>query len=120
MARRSCQTALYHIAEALVRWMAPILSFTADEVWGYLPGDRAQFVFTEEWYRGLFGLDAAEQMNDAFWAELLKVRGEVNRVIEQARNDKKVGDRWRLPSRCMRMRRWRRSWTVCRTSCALC
>lgn len=56
VARRSCQTALYHIAEALVRWMAPILSFTADEVWGYLPGDRAQFVFTEEWYRGLFGL----------------------------------------------------------------
>ncbi|ACR67901.1 isoleucine--tRNA ligase [Edwardsiella ictaluri] len=91
VARRSCQTALYHIAEALVRWMAPILSFTADEVWGYLPGDRAQFVFTEEWYQGLFGLDAAEQMNDAFWAELLKVRGEVNRVIEQARNDKKVG-----------------------------
>ncbi|STM08325.1 isoleucyl-tRNA synthetase [Escherichia coli] len=33
VARRSCQTALYHIAEALVRWMAPILSFTADEVW---------------------------------------------------------------------------------------
>lgn len=40
VARRSCQTALYHIAEALVRWMAPILSFTADEVWGYLPGER--------------------------------------------------------------------------------
>ncbi|XPE35036.1 class I tRNA ligase family protein [Shigella flexneri] len=33
-----CQTALYHIAEALVRWMAPILSFTADEVWGFLSG----------------------------------------------------------------------------------
>ena len=37
LARRSCQTALWHIAEALVRWMAPILSFTADEIWGYLP-----------------------------------------------------------------------------------
>ncbi|MGC6746388.1 class I tRNA ligase family protein [Escherichia coli] len=46
MARRSCQTALYHIAEALVRWMAPILSFTADEVWGYLPGEREKYVFT--------------------------------------------------------------------------
>ena len=33
LARRSCQTALWHIAEALVRWMAPILSFTADEIW---------------------------------------------------------------------------------------
>lgn len=37
LARRSCQTALWHIAEALVRWMAPILSFTADEIWQHLP-----------------------------------------------------------------------------------
>ncbi|QTF07058.1 isoleucine--tRNA ligase [Brenneria izadpanahii] len=91
IARRSCQTALYHISEALVRWMAPILSFTADEIWGYLPGERAQYVFTEEWYDGLFGLDTADVMNDAFWAEILKVRSEVNKVIEQARNDKRIG-----------------------------
>ncbi|MFE8101597.1 isoleucine--tRNA ligase [Brenneria goodwinii] len=91
IARRSCQTALYHISEALVRWMAPILSFTADEIWGYLPGERAQYVFTEEWYDGLFGLDTADVMNDAFWADILKVRSEVNKVIEQARNDKRIG-----------------------------
>lgn len=91
VARRSCQTALFHIAEALVRWMAPIMSFTADEIWAYLPGERAQYVFTEEWYDGLFGMAESEQMNDTFWAELLKVRGEVNKVIEQARNDKRVG-----------------------------
>lgn len=90
LARRSCQTALYHIAEALVRWMAPILSFTADEVWNELPGKRAQYVFTEEWYDGLFGLAAGEQMNDAFWADLLAVRGEVNKVLEQARADKHI------------------------------
>ncbi|MBS1205507.1 MAG: ileS [Proteobacteria bacterium] len=91
VARRSCQTALYHIAEALVRWMVPIMSFTADEIWGYLPGDREKYVFTGEWYEGLFGLAESEAMNDAFWDELLKVRGEVNKVIEQARADKKVG-----------------------------
>ncbi|MCW7549364.1 isoleucine--tRNA ligase [Photorhabdus sp. APURE] len=90
LARRSCQTALYHIAEALVRWMAPILSFTADEVWNELPGKRAQYVFTEEWYDGLFGPAAGEQMNDAFWADLLAVRGEVNKVLEQARADKHI------------------------------
>lgn len=89
--RRSCQTALFHIAEALVRWMAPIMSFTADEIWGFLPGKRAQYVFTEEWYRGLFALAEGENMNDAFWAELLKVRGEVNKVLEQARADKRLG-----------------------------
>ncbi|HHK5884799.1 TPA: isoleucine--tRNA ligase [Serratia marcescens] len=91
VARRSCQTALYHIVEALVRWMAPIMSFTADEIWGFMPGKRAQYVFTEEWYDGLFGLAEGEPMNDAFWAELLKVRGEVNKVLEQARADKRFG-----------------------------
>ncbi|MDE9432512.1 isoleucine--tRNA ligase [Xenorhabdus bovienii] len=88
LARRSCQNALFHIAEALVRWMAPILSFTADEVWNELPGNRAQYVFTEEWYDGLFGLEDGADMNDTFWAELLEVRGEVNKVLEQARADK--------------------------------
>ncbi|MEL5569876.1 isoleucine--tRNA ligase [Serratia bockelmannii] len=91
VARRSCQTALYHIMEALVRWMAPIMSFTADEIWGFMPGKRAQYVFTEEWYDDLFGLAEGEPMNDAFWAELLKVRGEVNKVLEQARADKRLG-----------------------------
>jgi len=91
LARRSCQTALWYIVEALVRWMAPIMSFTADEIWGYLPGKRSQYVFTEEWFDGLFGLAADESMNDAYWAELLKVRGEVNKVLEQARADKRIG-----------------------------
>ncbi|MGK2889745.1 MAG: isoleucine--tRNA ligase [Candidatus Malihini olakiniferum] len=91
VARLSCQTALFHIAEALVRWMAPIMSFTADEVWSYLPGKRAQYVFTGEWYDGLFGLEKDEMLNDAFWADMLKVRAEVNKVIEQARNDKRIG-----------------------------
>jgi isoleucyl-tRNA synthetase len=91
LARRSCQTALYYIAEALVRWMAPIMSFTADEIWGELPGKREKYVFTGEWFDGLFGLADNESMNDSYWAELLKVRGEVNKVIEQARADKRVG-----------------------------
>jgi len=91
VARRSCQTALWHIVEALVRWMAPILSFTADEIWGQLAGKRQKYVFTEEWYQGLFGLSADEPMNDEYWEQLLKVRGEVNKVIEQARADKKIG-----------------------------
>ena len=91
LARRSCQSALWYIVEALVRWMAPIMSFTADEIWGYLPGKRSQYVFTEEWFDGLFALDASEPMNDAYWDELLKVRGEVNKVLEQARADKQIG-----------------------------
>ncbi|MBE2893568.1 isoleucine--tRNA ligase [Spirabiliibacterium falconis] len=91
LARRSCQTALYHIAEAAVRWIAPILSFTADEVWLHLPGNRSEFVFTEEFYDGLFALDNNQPMNDAYWQKILTVRAEVNRVLEQARNDKVIG-----------------------------
>jgi len=91
VARRSCQTALYHIAQALVRWMAPIMSFTADEIWNYLPGEHDQYVFTGEWYEGLFGLEADEKMGNGFWDTLLTVRGEVNKVIEQARADKVLG-----------------------------
>ncbi|MFZ7198838.1 isoleucine--tRNA ligase [Avibacterium avium] len=91
LARRSCQTALWHIAEALVRWIAPILSFTADEIWQYIPGERAEFVFTEEFYDGLFPLSAEETMNDAYWQQVLKLRDEVNRVLEQARADKVIG-----------------------------
>ena len=91
VARRSCQTALWHIAEALVRWMAPIMSFTADEIWGHLSGEREKYVFTGEWYQGLFGLPESEVLNDSYWEQLLKVRGEVNKVIEQARSDKRIG-----------------------------
>ncbi|UQZ25768.1 class I tRNA ligase family protein [Actinobacillus pleuropneumoniae] len=93
LARRSCQTALWHIAEALVRWMAPILSFTADEIWSYLPQveGRSEFVFTEEFYEGLFGLTEADKLDDAYWQQILKVRAESNRVLEQARKDKVIG-----------------------------
>jgi isoleucyl-tRNA synthetase len=48
--RRSAQTALFHIAEAMVRWLAPILSFTADEIWSFMPGKRGPSVFLEIWH----------------------------------------------------------------------
>jgi isoleucyl-tRNA synthetase len=90
VARRSCQTALYHIAEAMVRWMAPILSFTAEEIWEYLPGDRGDSVFLEEWYQGLFALPGDSDMGRDFWARVQTVKQGVNKAIEQARNDKVV------------------------------
>ncbi|VFP80585.1 isoleucine--tRNA ligase [Candidatus Erwinia haradaeae] len=90
VARRSCQTALWYISEALVRWIAPILSFTADEIWQYLPGNRAKYVFTEEWYDNLFSLSDHEIMNNMYWDQILKVRGAVNKIIEQARIDQLI------------------------------
>ncbi|CAK6712854.1 isoleucyl-tRNA synthetase [Vibrio harveyi] len=90
-AQRSCQTALYYIVEALVRWMAPIMSFTADEIWNEMPGERDKFVFTGEWFDGLFGLAAGEELNNEFWTEIQAVRGAVNKLLEDARKEKTIG-----------------------------
>ncbi|OCG14737.1 isoleucine--tRNA ligase [Gilliamella sp. App6-5] len=92
IARHSCQTALYHIAQAMVRWIAPILSFTADEIWQYLPmANKQEFVFEDEWYSSLFTLSDNEALNSEYWAQILAIRSEVNKVLEQGRNDKVIG-----------------------------
>ena len=90
-ARRSCQTALYLICEAMVRWMAPVMSFTADEIWKLMPGRRDRFVFTAEWFDGLFALKDDEKLNAEYWDEIQKIRDEVNRNLESARNAKVIG-----------------------------
>lgn len=84
--RRSAQTALYHVLEALVRWIAPILSFTAEEIWRYMPGARGESVFLEEWYAGLVALDENQALNTAYWTRLLAVRKAVNKQLEAMRN----------------------------------
>lgn len=89
--RRSAQTALYHIAEALVRWIAPVLSFTAEEIWQYLPGERNASVFLSDWYSDLAALPNNLAMNDAFWRNVLQVRDAVNKALETARNDGILG-----------------------------
>lgn len=91
VARRSAQTALYHIAHALVRWMAPIMSFTAEEIWQYLPGEREESVLMTEWYQAFPMLSSEEPMNIAFWDKVRAVRDAVNKEIENQRNASKIG-----------------------------
>ncbi len=79
-ARRSAQTAMFHIIEALTRWLAPILSFTADEIWQHLPGKRGASVFLEEWYDGLPAGDAAP-----YWDHILQAREDAGRELERLR-----------------------------------
>ncbi|GAA3569850.1 isoleucine--tRNA ligase [Marinobacter xestospongiae] len=85
LARRSCQTALYHVAEALVRWIAPILSFTADEIWQHLPGERGDSVFYETWYQGLVALPEDAELGRDYWREIYSVKEAVNKCLEEAR-----------------------------------
>ena len=91
IARRSAQTALFHIAEAMCRWLAPILSFTADEIWRYMPGERSESVQLEQWYPHLFELDDDDTMNMAFWQQVLEARSAVSKQLEILRVDNKIG-----------------------------
>ncbi|MBV2091754.1 MAG: class I tRNA ligase family protein, partial [Candidatus Thiodiazotropha sp. (ex Ctena orbiculata)] len=83
--RRSCQTAMYHIIEAMVRWLAPILSFTADEIWKSIPGERSESVFLEQWYQGLFGLDPNDSFNADYWQQIINLREAVSKAMESFR-----------------------------------
>ena len=91
LARRSAQTAMYHILEALARWLAPILSFTADEIWAHIPGERGDSVFLEGWYQGLFPLDADDPFGRAFWDRVIAVRTAVGKELERLRADGAIG-----------------------------
>lgn len=88
--RRSCQTALYHIAEALCRWIEPILSFTAEEIYENLPGERAESVLMTEWYTGLFALGEDDAFGREFWQQLLEIKTAVNKSLETARSEKRL------------------------------
>jgi isoleucyl-tRNA synthetase len=95
IARRSTQTAMYFIAEALVRWLAPILSFTAEEIWRNLPGERAESVFLETWFElpdmFLPGEQASERFGLDYWDEVLAVRDAVKKEAEKIRVAGEIG-----------------------------
>jgi isoleucyl-tRNA synthetase len=87
-ARRSAQNALYHITQSLVRLMAPILSFTAEEAWEVLSGD-ATSVFEKTWHQHQLPSDA-EQLRGR-WKKLRELRSDVLKQLESLRAAGKVG-----------------------------
>jgi isoleucyl-tRNA synthetase len=95
--RRSAQTAMWHIAEAMVRWLAPILSFTAEEIWRELPGARAESVFLSVWHelpaaRGATHGAAASGTGVAIdWPALIALRTDVARELERLRVAGEIG-----------------------------
>ena len=100
--RRSAQSAMYRISEAFARWIAPILSFTADELWSHLPantdkGPREANVLFATWYEGLVALpvDAvlndSAQLNSARFERLMALREQVAKVLEPMRASGEIG-----------------------------
>jgi isoleucyl-tRNA synthetase len=84
-ARRSAQTALWHITQAMLRWMAPFLSFTAEEAW-YVLG-MGQTIFSDSYVH----LPEADKELLGKWSRVLKLREEVNKEIELVRSQGLVG-----------------------------
>ena len=80
-ARRSAQNALFHISHALVRWLAPILSFTAEEVWGELGEGTDDSVFFREWH----ALPISDDALLARWARIRDIRALVLKELETQR-----------------------------------
>ncbi|HEY9032429.1 MAG TPA: isoleucine--tRNA ligase [Pseudomonadales bacterium] len=91
LARRSAQTALFHIIEAMARWIAPILSYTADELWQHIPGEHGASIFTETWYERLSRLPAQADMDNGFWQSVLEIKTAVNRALEAERSAGTIG-----------------------------
>lgn len=91
LGRLSAQTALFHIVHALSRWMMPILSFTAEEIWEHIPGKHEASILLTEWYDGLQSLKEDESMNRSFWVKIQAVRDAVNKEMERLRALQKLG-----------------------------
>jgi isoleucyl-tRNA synthetase len=85
--RRSAQTAMYHVAEAMVRWLAPILSFTAEEIWKFLPGERSGSVFLGTWW----SLPDVHPTPGIDWEAVLALKSDVSRELERLRVAGEIG-----------------------------
>ena len=91
--RRSAQSALYLILDAMAKLFAPILAFTCDEIWQAMPhreGDDARNVLLNQMPENFEGYCLDEAAMDK-WATVMKLRQDVNGVLEKARADKRIG-----------------------------
>ena len=91
IARRSAQTAIYEILTTLVKMVSPVLSFTAEEVWQYMPKEEGmeESVMLADWPQGYAEHVDAEL--SARWATMLDLRSEMTKALEGARHDKAIG-----------------------------
>ena len=88
-ARRSAQNAMVHVLEAMVRWFAPILSFTADEIWRHMPGERGPSVFLEQWYELPQPSHSPALLQG--WRQIQQVRDALAVRLEELRNARVIG-----------------------------
>ncbi len=88
--RKSAQSAMYHIVQALVRWMSPILCFSADEIYDAIPGENEELLL-EKWYDQLEDINASDGFDMAYWEQIQQVRSECNKLLESKRAEGEIG-----------------------------
>ena len=91
LARRSTQSAMYYLVQQLARLIAPVLSFSADEIWQNIPGQRAESVFLSEFAEQDLEIAESAQFPDSFWQRVMDVKSAVNKELENQRSRKVIG-----------------------------
>jgi len=89
--RRSAQTVLFVLADGMVRLMAPVLPFTAEEIWKFMPADDSREASVHLAALPAVSADCQDLALAQKWERILDVRGEVSKAVEGARVEKRVG-----------------------------
>ncbi len=79
----SAQTTMWMILESIIKWILPILSFTAEEIWKYLPRKKNNSIYEEKWFNKLFKLHKNNKINENIWKKLIIIRVNFNKIIEK-------------------------------------
>lgn len=94
LGRKSCQTSMFYLLEALVKWITPILPFTADEIWQHINNVGKKVLFTEVWSNKLKLLSYKDKdiINVNLWDKLFIIKDKIYKLIETLKNQKSISN----------------------------
>ncbi len=87
-AYKSTQITIWMILESLTKWISPILSFTAEEIWEYLPNKKKKSIYEESWFNKLFYLNKKNKINENIWKKLILIKNYLNKILELKKKNK--------------------------------
>ncbi len=84
----SLQLTIWMILESLVKWISPILSFTSEEIFEYLPNRKNKSIYEETWFNKLFYIDKKDKINEKIWEKLINIKYNFNKILENKKKKK--------------------------------
>jgi len=91
IARKSAQTAMFYIVNAVARWLSPIMPFTSEEIWEHLPGENKNSIFLSSWYDLDKKTNHKGPIKNKDWLKIMDVRNLVSKHLELLRNQNEIG-----------------------------